>query len=85
MNNKESDEYQIIIDDSFYLFNFHSNPFTQPYGVGLMVKESKVADSNTFSLLSSFKELTFDALPVPTEENLSKVIRSDKAWLGKKS
>ena len=81
VNNKESDEYQIIIDDSFYLFNFHLSPFTQPYGVGLMVKEPKVAESYTFSLLSSFKELTYNVLPVPTEKDLSKVIRDDKAFI----
>ena len=52
----------------------------RPYGVGLYVKEPKIAESYSYSLISSFKQLTYDILPLSTEKDLSKTIKNDKPF-----
>ena len=77
--NQNFSEFQIIIDDDVYLFNFQSNPF-QPFGVGFMMKEPSIAESFTYSLISSFKQITYDTIPASKLGDLSHTFRNDKQF-----
>lgn len=79
-SDQSTNEYQIIIDDDVYLFNLQSNPFIQPFGAGIMIKEPKIAESFSFSLISSFKQIIYDNLPVSSVKDLSQVIQKDKQF-----
>lgn len=80
IDQKDHNDYQIVIDDNTILFNLHLTPFTADYGVGVMMKDRTIADSYTYSLISSFKQIAYESLPLSRKNDLSKVILQDKQF-----
>ncbi len=77
---KDHNDYQIVIDDNTILFNLHLTPFTADYGVGVMMKDKTISESYTYSLISSFKQIAYEKLPLSTKSDLSKGVLQDEQF-----